>query len=83
MFLVNVYRREGLQQVLGNCDGQGFYHYKTFKNFKKFILDNPTHMVFHSYRNPKYFLKVYECTENTKYNDESDLRLVLNNGPQN
>jgi hypothetical protein len=83
LFLVNVYRREGLQQILGNGDGQGFYNYKTFHGFKKYKLNNPAHILFHTYRNPRMVIKVYECLEGNEYRDESEMKLVYTNGPQN
>jgi hypothetical protein len=60
MIIAEVYRRDDDSQVLGNVDGQGFYKYKTLKNFEKFVLNNPTHMLFHTYRNPMVYIKLID-----------------------
>lgn len=60
MMLVEVYRRADDSQILGNGEGQGFYKYKKFYNFAKHVLNNPTHMLFHTYRNPHVYMKVLD-----------------------
>jgi hypothetical protein len=60
MMFVEVYRRIEDTQVLGNGDGQGNYKYKTMRNFEKHVLNNPSHILFHTYRDSRKYIRVVD-----------------------
>jgi len=74
MFLVKIFKDN--QQISGNSYGQGFYQHKTFRNFKRHVLDNPKHVLNKTCKN--WNIKVYECSEYNKY-DDSKMLLVYEN----
>lgn len=77
MFLVKVYRRVDNMQMPGTEEGQGFYKYKTFRNFVRYVIDNPKHVLYNVCRGSEYYIKVFKCTEETKDSPEEELELVL------
>ena len=66
-------------QITGNGYGQGFYsRYKTFSTFSRYVLNNAKHTLgrLNLQESDKYFIKVYLCTEENKYQDESKMTLL-------
>jgi hypothetical protein len=71
MMIVELYDRLAHTQILGNTEGQGVYKYKTMKNFEKYVLNNPSHILFHTYRDPRKYIRIVDENGNKIFTNKN------------